>query len=227
MTFPPLNLRVLKSPFKMGNLQFVLLFVQSGDWMISLDLKDSYLQVPIHPDGRKFLRFVAFDRVYQFKTLRFGLFTAPQVFMRVMAPVSTFLHRAGIRICRYLDVWLIQAPSLALVLQALDMVLQLCQDLGIVVNWEKSNLIPSQQVVYLGVILYSLSFRASPSQPRVEKLLSISDEFQSSVAQPVSSWRMLLGVLSSLALLFQAVASACGLSSFCSIAHGIRKTTPP
>ena len=90
---------------------------------------------------------------------------APQVFMRVMAPVSTFLHRTGIRIRCYLDDWLIYAPSQSLVLQVMDTVLQVCVDLGVVVNWEKSNLVPSQRVVYLGVILDSLSLRASPSQP--------------------------------------------------------------
>ena len=48
------------------------------------------------------------------------------------------------------------------------------------------------------MVLDSPSFRASPSQPRVEKLLSIDEEFLSSVMQPVSYWRVLLGVLSSL-----------------------------
>ena len=38
-----------------------------GDWMVSLDLKDAYLQVPVHLDSRKCLRFVAFGRVYQFR----------------------------------------------------------------------------------------------------------------------------------------------------------------
>ena len=91
-----------------------------------------------------------------------------------------------------------QAPSQSLVLQDMDVVLQLCLDLGIVVSWEKSQLVPYQCVVYLRVILDSLSFRASPSQPRVEKLLSIGNEFLSSAALPVSSWLMLLGILSSL-----------------------------
>ena len=73
-----LNLKVLKTPFKMETLQSVLLSVQSGDWMVSLDLKDAYLQVPIHPDSRKYLRFIAFGQAYQFKVLCFGLSTAPQ-----------------------------------------------------------------------------------------------------------------------------------------------------
>ena len=84
--------------------------------MVSLDLKDAYLQVPIHPDSCKSVRFVAFERVYQFSALCFDFSTAPQVFTRIMAPVSTFLHRAGIRVRRYLDDWLIQAPSRSLVI---------------------------------------------------------------------------------------------------------------
>ena len=151
-----LSLRVCKTPFKMETLQSVVLSVRSGDWMVSIDLKDAYLQVPIHPDSRKYLKFVALNHVFQFKALCFGLSTAPQVFTRVMAPVSAILHRLGIRMCRYLDVWLIQASSHPLVFQALDTVIHLCQDLGIVINWEKSNLLPSQRVVYLGVILDSL-----------------------------------------------------------------------
>ena len=53
-------------------------------------------------------------------------------------------------------------------------------------------------MIYLGVLLDSVSFRASPTQKRVEKLLSIGDEFLSCIEQPASSWRKLLGVLSSL-----------------------------
>ena len=167
-----LNLKVLKTSFKMETLQSVMLSVRPGDWMVSLDLKDAYLQVPMHPESRKFLRFVALGKVYQFKVLCFGLSTAPQVFTRVMAPVSAFLHQAGIRIRRYLDDWLIQASSREQVLLALESVLQLCNQLGIVVNWEKSHLVPSQQVEYLGVLFDSVTFRASPAQKSVEASLN-------------------------------------------------------
>ena len=62
-------------------------------------------------------------------------------------------------------------------------------------QWEKSNLIPSQRVVYLGVIIDPLLFKASPSLPRVEKLFSIVEEFLSCDIQPASSWLAPLGVL--------------------------------
>ena len=69
------------------------------------------MQVPIHPESRKFLRLVAFGKVHQFKLLCFGLSMASQVFTRFMAPVSAFIHRSGIRLRRYLNDWLIQAAS--------------------------------------------------------------------------------------------------------------------
>ena len=195
---PLLNLKVLKTPFKMETIQSTLLSVRRGDWMVSIDLKDAYLQVPIHPDSRKYLRFMAFNKVYQFKVLCFRLSTAPQVFTRVMAPVSAILHTLGIRLRRYLDDWLIQASSREQVLLSLRTVLHLCNSLAIVVNWEKSQLVPTQRICYLGVLLDSVSFRASPAQKRVDKLLSIGYIFLSSVEQPGKSWLELLGVLSSL-----------------------------
>ena len=115
-----------------------------------------------------------------------------------MAPVSAFLHQAGIRLRRYLDDWLIQASSREQVLLALESVLQLCRELGIVVNWEKSHLVPSQRVEYLGVLFDSVTFRALPAQKRVLKLLSIGEEFLSCEQQPASAWLELLAVLASL-----------------------------
>ena len=49
--------------------------------------------------------------------------------------------------CRYLDDWLLLASSRPLFLRALETVLQLCQELGIVVSWEESSLTPAQRDV--------------------------------------------------------------------------------
>ena len=194
-----LNRFVDVSHFQMETIQSVLLSVRQGDWMASIDLKDAYLQVPVHPASRHLLRFVFRDNVYQFKALCFGLSTAPQVFTRVMAPVSAILHSMGIRMRRYLDDLLVQSASRESLVQDLQTVLHLCLELGIVVNPQKSNLVPSQVVQYLGVIIDAQSFRASPSPERVSRLLSTAGEFQSSASPPASLWLSLLGILSSLA----------------------------
>ena len=151
--------------------------------MVSIDLKDAYLQIPIHPASRRFLRFTAGGKSWQFRVLCFGLSTAPQVFTRVMAPVS------------YLDDWLILASSQEEACWARDKVLSLCQELGIVVNLEKSTLTPSQTIVYLGIRIDSQTFRASATPSRIEKFFSIAEEFLSSKVQSSKFWRVLLGHL--------------------------------
>ena len=193
-----LNLFVDVSHFQMETIQSVLLSVRQGDWMASIDLKEAYLQVPVHPDSRRFLRFVVQGKVYQFTALCFGLSTALQVFSWVMAPVSAILHSWGIRMRRYLDDWLVQSSSRDSFLRDLRVVLDLCRELGIVVNPDKSHLEPSQVVPYLGVVIDTRSFRASPSPDRVARLLSTAGEFLSSADPPASTWLSLLGMLSSL-----------------------------
>ena len=155
------SLDVDRTPFRMETSQTVLRAVRRNDWMVSIDLKNAYLQIPIHPASHRYLRFPAGGKTWQFRVLCFGLSTAPQVFTRVMAPVSGFLHQLGIRMLRYLDDWLILASSQEEACWARDKVLSLCQELGYVVNLEKSTLTPSQTIVYLGIRIDSQTFWAS------------------------------------------------------------------
>ena len=92
-----LNTYIASQRFHMETPQFILHYIRQGDWMISLDLQDAYLQVPTHPESRRYLRFTMGGVSYQFRVLCFGLTTAPQVFTRLMAPISAILHRYGIR----------------------------------------------------------------------------------------------------------------------------------
>ena len=176
-------------------------FHPSGDWMVSLDLQDAYLQVPVHHDSRRYLRFVVEGRTYQFRVLCFGLTTAPQVFTRIMAPVSAILHKYGVRMLCYLDDWLILASSELACLQSRNRLLTVCTKLGIQVNLTKSSLVPTQSLVYLGMEIRSLPFIARPTPAWVSNLLRLIEEFLSTPSPPAFLWRRLLGHLSSLTLL--------------------------
>ena len=196
-----LNGYVTSSHFHMETPQSVLRSIRPGNWMISLDLQDAYLQVPVHRDSRSYLRFVMQGRAYQFRVLCFGLTTAPQVFTRIMAPVSAILHKYGVRMLRYLDDWLILASSELACLQSRDRLLTVCTELGIQVNLTKSSLVPTQSLVYLGMEIRSLPFIARPTPARVGNLLRLIEEFLSTLSPPTFLWRWLLGHLSSLTLL--------------------------
>ena len=53
----PLIFFVQKTHFKMENIGSSINYVSPGDDMVSLDLKDAYFSVPVHPLDRKLLRF--------------------------------------------------------------------------------------------------------------------------------------------------------------------------
>ena len=192
---------ITSSRFHMETPRSVLSSIRPGDWMISLDLQDAYLQVPVHHDSRRYLRFVVAGKSYQFRVVCFGLTTAPQVFTRIMAPVSAILHRYGVRMLRYLDDWLILASTEIACIQSRDRLLSICTELGIQVNLTKSSLVPTQSLVYLGMEIQSLPFIARPTPVRVNNLIRLIEEFLSTPSSPALLWRRLLGHLSSLILL--------------------------
>ena len=82
------NLRILNGfihmkRFKMDTIRHVREALRQGEWTTSLDLKDAYLHVPVHPAFRKYLRFMHRGVAYHFVALPFGLSTAPGVFTAI------------------------------------------------------------------------------------------------------------------------------------------------
>ena len=193
-----LNRSVLVSHFHMETAQSILQSLRPGDWMVSLDLQDAYLQVPVHPSSRHYLRFCVGDSVLQFRALCSGLSTAPQVFTSVIAPISSIMHCYGFWILRYLDNWLVLGSLFRERVRARDFLLWLCQDLGVQVNLGKSSLTPSQTHYYLEMRLQTRPLRVFPTPKRVLKPSSMLLKFVSCRQQPLLHWRQLLAVMSSL-----------------------------
>ena len=59
-----LNMFVKHEHFKMEGLHVLPDLIQQEDWMIKLDLKDAYLQVPIHTEHQHLLQFQWEDKFY-------------------------------------------------------------------------------------------------------------------------------------------------------------------
>lgn len=161
-----LNKFVVLTKFKMESPKSVLSAIMKNDWMVSIDLKDAYFQVPVHPASRKYLRFVFGGVVYQFRALCFGLSTAPQVFTRVFTQVGRWLRLSNVRVLMYLDDWLVLDQSREKLLRDVRLILQFAQELGFLVNLQKSALVPSQSAVYLGMVIDTLRFWVSPRPKR-------------------------------------------------------------
>ena len=197
---PILNLkgfnRFLKHlPFRMLSLSRLLLSVRRGNWFTTVDLRDAYFHIPIHREHRKYLRFHFQGKAYEHKVLPFGLSLAPHTFTKCMDAALAPLRRQGVRITSYLDDWLICAPSERQARSDTEVVLAHLRRLGLALNREKSCLIPSRTVTYLGLVLDSNVMRASLTPKRLSVLREHLSRFSVMKQVTVKFGRRLLGLL--------------------------------
>ena len=165
-----LNLFLNTGTFKMETPETIRLSLRTGEWVTSLDFSDAYFHIPIAPRSRKYLRFFLFHQTFQFKALPFGLATAPLEFTKVVKEVKLMAQARDIRIHQYLDDWLLRAPSPETCLQHTQTLLALCQQLGWVVNMNKSELVPKQVFNFVGYQFNLITSRVLPTQDRCETL---------------------------------------------------------
>jgi hypothetical protein len=147
----PLNKFIRYQHFKMENLESVRFLVRKGDWLAKVDLKDAYFTVAVKESHHKYLRFRWKNRVFE----AFGLSPAPRIFTKILKVVMAFLRRRGIRLVIHLDDILILNESKEGLLADNDIVIGLLQSLGFLINWEKSIIVPTQTIEYLGLIVDS------------------------------------------------------------------------
>jgi hypothetical protein len=198
LNLKPLNQFIKPTRFRMETLSSVLRCPIKGTWAASLDLKDAYLHIPIHPSHYKWLRFMVEGQAFQFICLPFGLSTAPRVFTLIAKAVAAYLKRKGINICIYLDDWLIYGSSKTEVLSATQTVVQEVRRLGFLVNIQKSNLVPSQLPVYLGAVLDLKRGRARPTQERISSLAQSATILSQQKQAPALLWLRVLGLMASM-----------------------------
>lgn len=182
--------------FQMETSVSVASSVQPGDWATSLDLTDAYFHVPIAPWFRKYLRIVVLGKVYQYRALPFGLSTSPLAFTKMLEPLAVYLHTRGMVLHRYLDDLLIRSQSRSQCLSWTQFLLDLLVRLGLGVNLEKSDLVPSQVFKYIGIRFHTDRGLMTPPDDRISSIKSVS---QTLIDQPVTArqWLSLIGLLGS------------------------------
>ena len=165
-----LNTFLLVERFKMETPESIRASLIPGEWVLSIDLSDAYLHIPIHPNSRKYLRFCHRSQVFQFTSLPFGLATAPQFFTMIVQEVKLMALTRGIRLHQYLGDWLIRAQSQEEAQKNTQTVVDLTQSLGWIINQEKSELKPTQLFSFVGYEYHLDSALVKPTQERWLKL---------------------------------------------------------
>jgi len=192
-----LNQIIVNEKFRMESARTIQQAMEKGQWACSIDLTDAYYHVPINKNFRKFLRFAIGGLVYQFKALPFGLAVAPRIFTEIMVEVAKVLRGQEVCIHQYLDDWLLKNDDPDSLTSQIVTVLELLDQLGLMINLEKSELTPSQHIEFVGVLYDLAEGRAFPPQTRVDKITARLQDFQRSSYKSAKEWMSLVGILGS------------------------------
>ncbi|CAI7792704.1 unnamed protein product [Closterium sp. NIES-53] len=171
-----------------------------------------YHHIDIHPSCWKFLGFEFDKRTYAFRSLPFGLATAPFVFTQLIKQLSRRWREQGIRVIPYVDDILFLCQSKAHAQAICQRVILVRKEAGFVINAKKSQLSPSQRLRFLGVELETDTGRFSIGPDRraslhstIQNLLSASNACR---PVPVRHMARITGMLASMGVALGTTARA-------------------
>ena len=177
--------------------------IRSQEWTVSIDIRDAYLHVPMHQAVRKYLRFVVNKQVYQFTCLPFGLATSPRELTRLLRPVVALLRQRGVKLHVYLDDWLIRADTPEQAQLHAQPTIRVLQFLGWIINYEKSDLTPSQDFQFIGMQFNTRQFTVAPLPKMCLKVQSVHQHWMTNPNITAHDLHRLLGMLVFMASLVQ------------------------
>ena len=196
----PLNEFLRYEHFKMEGVKTVKEVIQVDDWLARLDLTDAYLTIPLADRDRRFVRFQWGSKTFEFTCLAFGLGPAPRIFTKLLRPVAAFLRTRGIRLVIYLDDILLANKNREKLEEEVEFTIELLEQLGFLVNREKSAVIPTKTITYLGLLIDSERMIFSLPTDKIDNLKKLCIKMVTNSNTSARELAVLLGNLNWAAL---------------------------
>jgi ribonuclease HI len=123
--------------------------------------------------------------------------SAPWLFTKIMASVKVGIDLSRLSLFQYLDDWLGECLAKGICDEQAATLVKLCYTLGLMVNFKKSELIPSQRFTFIGIDFDLLEGKIYPTAKNVGKILDAVAQFLRCPNQTAKDWESLLGILGS------------------------------
>ena len=167
-----LNEKLAPVTFRMDTLRHIKQSLKPGMWATSLDFSDAYHHIPIKKEHQVFLCFQVGQKRYKYLVLPFGLSVGPWVFTEVVKQIKLWTVSQNLSLFQYLDDLINISLSKVLLSQSTQVLVTKCIQLGLKINLSKSELVPTQSIVFLGELLNLVQGIAYTTRERSEKIQS-------------------------------------------------------
>ena len=166
-----LNEHIPYKHFKMETFENALTLITRGIHMASVDLRHAYYSIKIADEQQKYFRFIWNDQIYQFTCLANGVSDGPRIFTKLLKPVYAKLRNLGYINSGFIDDSLLCGDSFEECTNNVDSTKNLMNQVGFMINLEKSVFIPVTRILYLGNIIDSVRMIVQLPENRQEAIM--------------------------------------------------------
>lgn len=193
------NKHLIVPKFKMTTFREAKQLITPGCWMTKIDIKDAFWHLPIHPADQPYLAFQWRGITYTHRVAPFGLSISPLFLTKTMRPLMAKLNSTGISSCIYVDDALIVDESCQKTQEATAVAVRTIEEAGFIINREKSQLNPSQEVTYLGMTIETKTMTVRTPRGKLNKTKMAIKKMILTPQWTVREIASLVGLLNSLA----------------------------
>ena len=180
------------SPFSLDTLKDVPRLVTKDMFMTSIDDKSGYDHVRLSKDSRPYfgIKFAGWYLVYT--VLPFGWKSSAFVYQTIGLAATSYCRELGVPVLQYIDDRMLgelarkesmgvgDASGFDLAVRALYVTLEVLSRLGYTVGLGKCSLVPSQILVFLGMLVNSKTLSFYLPDVKKEKFARLRDQILSS-----------------------------------------------
>jgi len=163
-----LNKATRKDHFPFPFINQMLERLAKNSYFCYLDGYSGFFQIPIHPNDQEKTTFTCPYGTYAYRRMPFGLCNAPATFQRCMMVIFSYFIEDIMGV--FMDDFSVYGITFDHFFKNLSKVLQICEDMNLVLNWEKSHFMVQEGVV-LGHVVSNKGIEVDKAKVEViEKL---------------------------------------------------------
>ena len=156
--------------WKLGSVEDALDLITEGFYFWSAELKDASYTIPIHENYQKYLKLFWKEEYYQYIVLTNGFSSALRVFTNLLTPAFKYLRSKGHLSVKYIDDSLFLGETFEICFKIIRATVAVLWELQFTINPEKSVLVPSQQTMFLGLMINSFKMAIILTEERKQSI---------------------------------------------------------
>ena len=151
---------------KLDSIEDALDLITESCYFGSPDLKDAYCSILIHENYQKYLKLFWKEEYYQYIVLPNGFSPAVRVFTKVLTSSFKYLRSKGHFSVKYIDDSLLLGETFDICFKNIRVTVAFLWEIGFTIYTEKSVLLPTQQIIFLGFVIDSVKMAIAPTEER-------------------------------------------------------------